>query len=177
MLAASCDDDGDAECGCDCCGDTDVDSDGDSDTDADADTDTDADSDTDTDADGDTDSDSDTDSDTDNTTRLAIVWTSADIDVAERMVFMYTQAAKTSGWFDEVELVVWGPSQQLLVDTPALQSDIADMLGAGVIVEACVACANTYGIADDLAALGITVKPMGVPLSDMVKGDWKVLTF
>ena len=47
----------------------------------------------------------------------------------------------------------------------------------GVVVEACVVCANNYGVADDLRALDIDVKPIGVPLSDRLKGPWKVITF
>jgi hypothetical protein len=33
------------------------------------------------------------------------------------------------------------------------------------------------GVADVLRSLDIDVKPMGVPLSDRLKGPWKVLTF
>jgi hypothetical protein len=44
-------------------------------------------------------------------------------------------------------------------------------------VQACVACADMYGVADKLREIGIDVKPMGKPLSEMLKGDWKVLTF
>ena len=41
--------------------------------------------------------------------RLAVVWSSADPDVAKRVCFMYTHAAKRAKWFDVVHLVVWGP--------------------------------------------------------------------
>jgi hypothetical protein len=43
-------------------------------------------------------------------------------------------------------------------------------------VEGYVACANNYDVADELRMLDIDVKPMGVPLSDRLKGPWKVLT-
>jgi hypothetical protein len=90
---------------------------------------------------------------------------------------MYTQAAKRNGWFETVHLVVWGPSAKLLAENKELQADIKAMQKSGVVVEACVACANNYGVADALKALDIDVKPMGVPLSDRLKGSWKVLTF
>jgi hypothetical protein len=51
------------------------------------------------------------------------------------------------------------------------------MQDVGVAVEACVTCANNYGVADELRGMDIDVKPMGVPLSDRLKGQWKVLTF
>lgn len=110
--------------------------------------------------------------------RLSVVWTSGDPDVAHRMALMYSHAAKRAGWYDEVTLIVWGPSQRLLVGDKDLQAKVEAMRKDGVIVRACVACANSYGIADDLRALGLPVEPMGQPLSEMLKSDgWDVLTF
>lgn len=112
------------------------------------------------------------------TDKLAVLWTSGDPDVANRMVFMYTHFAKKVGWFDEVTLIVWGPSQRLLLDDESLQEKVKAMQNDGVVVEACIACAMGYGIVDDLKKLGITVKGMGEPLSNYLKDpDWKVLTF
>jgi len=109
--------------------------------------------------------------------RLAVVWTSSDPEVAEKVCFMYTQNAKLKGWFDEVVLVVWGPSAKLLSENKVLQESVKQMIADGVKVEACVACANMYGVADQLAAMGIEVKPMGPVLTDYLKENWKVLTF
>jgi hypothetical protein len=109
--------------------------------------------------------------------RLAVVWTSGDPEVAHRMCLMYTHAAKRVGWFDEVRLIVWGPSARLLAADKDLQAKIADMQESGVVVQACVVCADSYGVSDDLRDLNIEVKPMGKPLSDLVKTGWRVLTF
>jgi len=109
--------------------------------------------------------------------RLAVVWTSNDPEVAEKVCFMYTQNAKLKGWFDVVVLVVWGPSAKLLSENKILQERIKQMIADGVKVEACVACANMYGVADQLAALGIEVKAMGPVLTVYLKENWKVLTF
>ena len=109
--------------------------------------------------------------------RLAVVWTSNDPEVAEKVCFMYTQNAKLKGWFDVVVLVVWGPSAKLLSENKILQERIKQMIADGVKVEACVACTNMYGVADQLAALGIEVKAMGPVLTVYLKENWKVLTF
>ena len=109
--------------------------------------------------------------------RLAVVWTSGDADVAHKMCLMYTHAAKRNKWFDEVTLVVWGPSSRLLAGDKELQSKIKEMIASGIVVEACVVCADMYGVSDELREMGITVKGMGKPLSDMLKDGWKVLTF
>jgi len=109
--------------------------------------------------------------------RLAVLWTSGDIEVAEKVCFIYTHTAKKSNWFDEVVLIVWGPSAKLLSESPALQENIKEMIEDGVVVQACSWCANQYGVAEQLKEMGIEVKGMGLPLSDMLKDDWKVLTF
>jgi hypothetical protein len=109
--------------------------------------------------------------------KLCVVWSSGDPGVAKNVCFMYTHAAKRNRWFGAVHLVVWGPSAKLLAENEELQQAIRAMQKSGVVVEACVACANNYGVADQLRGLNIDVKPMGVPLSDRLKGPWKVLTF
>lgn len=109
--------------------------------------------------------------------QLCVVWSSGDPGVAKNVCFMYTHNAKKRGWFGVVHLVVWGPSAKLLAENKELQNEVTEMLKSGVVVEACVACANNYGVTDALKSLGIDVKPMGLPLTDRLKGSWKVLTF
>ncbi len=110
--------------------------------------------------------------------RLAVLWTSGDPEVAHRVALMYTHAAMRQGWFSEVRLIIWGPSQRLLVADKDIQAYVAKLQDAGVEVKACVVCADSYGIAEQVAALGIEVKPMGVPLTRHLKAaSWKVLTF
>lgn len=110
--------------------------------------------------------------------RLTIVWTSGDPEVAHRMALMYGHAAKTAGWFDEVRLIVWGPSSRLLAADKDLQEKLSQMQGDGVILQACVVCADSYGVTEKLRELGLEVKGMGEPLSDLVKDDsMHVLTF
>ncbi|MDH3815034.1 MAG: DsrE family protein, partial [Acidobacteriota bacterium] len=80
------------------------------------------------------------------TGKLMVVWTSADPDVAEKVCLMYAHAAKKYGWFAEIHLVVWGPSQRLLVGDPMIQAKVKAMQEDGVVVEACVACATKLGL-------------------------------
>lgn len=109
--------------------------------------------------------------------KLGILWTSGDRDVALKMVFMYTKASKKNGWWDEVQLIVWGPSSKLLSKDKELQDYVKDMQKEGVVITACKACADSYGVSDKLADLGIDVKYMGKPLTDMLKNGWTVMTF
>ncbi len=100
--------------------------------------------------------------------KITIVWTSADPDVAHRMVLMYGHAAKKAGWFDEVRLIVWGPSARLLAGDKDLQKKLAAMKADGVILQACIVCADSYGVTETLRGFDIEVKPMGAPLSELI---------
>lgn len=112
----------------------------------------------------------------DNSNKLAVLWTSGDPEVAEKMAFMYTYNAKKQGWFDEVVLIVWGPSSKLLTENKMLQDYVKKMQGAGIKAEACAACAKMYGVDKQLAEMGIDVKGMGVPLTNYLKEGWKTLS-
>ena len=109
--------------------------------------------------------------------RLAVLWTSGDREVALNVAFMYTHNAKARGWFDEVTLIVWGPSARLLSEDGELQAYVRRMAEAGVEIVACRACADGYGVSAILEGMGIEVKYMGEPLTEMLKGDWEILTF
>jgi hypothetical protein len=112
------------------------------------------------------------------TGKLMVVWTSGDPDVADKVCLMYTHAAKAYGWFAEVTLVVWGPSQRLLAGDPTIQAKVKAMQNDGVVVQACVACARKLELVEELEALDIDVKGMGVPLSEALKDPaTEVLTF
>lgn len=109
--------------------------------------------------------------------RLAVVWTSGDPEVAHRVCLMYTHAAHKQKWFDPVLLVVWGPSARLLAADKDVQAKVKAMMQDGMKVQACVVCADSYGVSGRLRELGLEVKPMGLPLTDLLKQGWKVLTF
>ena len=112
-----------------------------------------------------------------NPDKLVIVWTSDDPYVAERVALMYTHAAKTAGWFNEVTLIIWGPSAKLSAENIKVQEKLKAMQNDGVVIEACIVCANEYGVTDDLKDLNFVVKGMGSPLTDYLKSGAKVLTF
>ena len=109
--------------------------------------------------------------------KLVVLWTSDDPNVAEKVALMYTHNAKTQGWFKEVTLIVWGPSQKLVLENSKIQEKVRAMQKDGIVVEACIACSNSYGITEDLRKLGYDVKGMGKPLTEYLKSGVRVLTF
>lgn len=113
---------------------------------------------------------------TDNSNKLAVLWTSGDPEVAEKMVFMYTLNSKLRGWFDEVVLIIWGPSAKLAVENEMICEYIQQMQEAGVKTEACIHCAEMYGVDKKLVEMGVDVKGTGAPLTSYLKEGWKTLS-
>jgi hypothetical protein len=112
----------------------------------------------------------------DNKEKLVIVWTSGDREVALKMVFMYTLNSRKYGWWNDITLVVWGPSAKLLSEDKELQAYIKEIKDAGVDLKACKMCADMYGVSGKLEEMGITVKYMG-ELTDYIKEGRNILTF
>ena len=109
--------------------------------------------------------------------KLVIVWTSDDPYTAERMVLMYAHASKNYGWFEEVTLIIWGPSAKMVAENIKIQEKLKTMQEDGVEIRACVVCANMYEVTEDLKGMGFDVQGMGKPLTEYLKGGAHVLTF
>ena len=109
--------------------------------------------------------------------KLVIVWTSDDRDLALKMVFMYTLNSKRNNWWEDITFIIWGPSANLISHDYELQEYLKRIKDAGIRLEACITCANMYGVAQDLLGLGIDVKAMGPVLTQYIKEGRKILTF
>ncbi|MGD2178059.1 MAG: DsrE family protein [Anaerolineae bacterium] len=109
--------------------------------------------------------------------KLLIVWTSGDRDVALKMVFMYAGNAMRYGWWEEVNLLVWGPSQKLLVQDEQLQEELAVLIELGVTVGACKACADSYPVTEQLEGLGVEVFYSGEFLTNWIRSGVPLVTF
>ncbi len=115
--------------------------------------------------------------DTDKKDRLLVVWTSSDREVALRMLFMYTRNAKRMGWWDDVRLLIWGPSAKLLSEDEELKAYIRDMKDIGIELIACKACSDGYGVSDALSDLGVEVMYVGELFTEMLQDGWTTITF
>ena len=51
------------------------------------------------------------------------------------------------------------------------------MKSDGVYLQACIVCADSFGVSDKLRELGIEVIGMGKPLTQYLKKDYSILTF
>jgi len=107
---------------------------------------------------------------------LYVLWTNADPITSEKMVFMYTLNSKLKGWWPEVTLIIWGATAKYVAEDKGVQDTIKSLIRAGVKVSACKACAEQLGVADILESLGVEVIYWGIPLTEVLKSDDKLIT-
>lgn len=110
-------------------------------------------------------------------TKLMILWTSADREVALDMMLMYAVNAAKHGWWEHVTLIIWGPSQRLFVEDGAVRAEVERLQEAGGRVLACVSCSDRYGLTEALKSHGVEVFGMGAVLTNWLKSGGKILTF
>ncbi len=107
---------------------------------------------------------------------LLILWSSGDIEVAKKMVLLYSSVILPRGYWDAAHLMVWGPSAKLLAENPELQEMLYKVLETGVKASVCVVCSDDYGVTDKLASLGVEPIHTGELLTEALKSGWKVIT-
>lgn len=108
--------------------------------------------------------------------KLNILWTSDNLHTAHNMLFMYAINSKLQGWWNEVDIIIWGGTAKLVAENESIQEKIKMAKQAGVEIKACAACARQFGVVEELEKQGIEVKPMGKPLTDIIKNNEKMIT-
>jgi len=111
------------------------------------------------------------------TNKLLIVWSTAEIDVAKKLVLLYGSVILERNYWDEAHLMIWGPSAELLSKNEELQRFVKKVQETGVTVSACRVCTDDYNITQDIEALNIDVSHTGELLTQALQSDWKVITF
>ena len=89
---------------------------------------------------------------------------------------MYATNSKLNGWWQEVNLIIWGASAKLVGTDNQIQAEVLEMINHGISIEACKACCDNFGVTDELTELGINVRYMGEALTTLIKSGEKVLT-
>ena len=109
-------------------------------------------------------------------THLYVLWTNDNPITAEKMVFMYTVNSLIHGWWEKVTLIIWGAPAKLVGEDDNIQKLVTEALEAGVHITACKACADQLGVTETLEKLNIEVKYWGIPLTEILTSEEKLLT-
>ncbi len=108
--------------------------------------------------------------------RLNVLWTTDNKDTVTHMLGMYVVNAKAQGWWDEINVIIWGASAKLVAADQEIQELVSEMLNHGVTVEACKACSDSFEVTTSLKSFGVDVHYMGTTLSKYIQADDKLLT-
>ena len=109
--------------------------------------------------------------------KLLIVWSSGEVEVAKKMVLLYSSVILPRGYWDRAHLMIWGPSVKLLAENKELQEMLAKVRQTGVELSCCVVCSDDYGVTEQLEAMGVDAIHTGELMTEALKTDWKVVTF
>ena len=109
--------------------------------------------------------------------KLAVLWTSDKAETALNMLLMYLHKSNSNRWWDQCDLITWGPSNKLVCENSEVNALVRELMDLGVRVYACQRCAEKYGLAEQLEAMGIVVKLMGEPLTTYLQDEsYRILT-
>ncbi len=108
--------------------------------------------------------------------KLFILWTNADIITSDKMVMMYATNSMLHQWWDEVTVIIWGATAQLVAENAMLQDKIKIAQHVGVNFTACKACADQLGVSEKLAELNIEVIYWGEGLTEIIQDNEKLIT-
>ena len=107
--------------------------------------------------------------------KLYVLWTNGDPVTSEKMVLMYAHNSILQTWWREVIIIIWGGPAKLVSESLSIQQKIKEMQEDGVVFTACKACADQLGVSSILEGIGIEVKFWGDPLTELIKGNAKIL--
>ena len=103
--------------------------------------------------------------------KLLVVWKSDnEIDI-HNFVIPYVYNAKKHEWFGDVELLIWGASQEKVMEDTVIQQRVKNIIKNEIKVYACKMCADNVGATELLEGLGVKVMYTGVFLSDKMKDE------
>lgn len=109
--------------------------------------------------------------------KVTILWTTEEKEVAMKVVLPYVFHGKANGWWDEISLVIWGPSVRLVATDPEVAAMVRDILDSPIRVIACKLCTDKYDVTDFYLNLGIGMEYVGAGFSSTIQSGEKVLTF
>lgn len=108
--------------------------------------------------------------------KLNILWTTTNRETISYMLKMYAINARLNGWWDEINIIIWGGSAKLIGENEEVQSEVKEMLEHGIHIKACLVCSDKCGVTESLQKLGVETIYMGESLTSYLKNGEKILS-
>ena len=111
---------------------------------------------------------------------LVIISSGAEAPEKAMTGMMYAINARKHNWLEEVRLMFFGPSEEMIAKAKPdsqLGQMLKQALDLGLTPVACKAISDGNNITTELNGLGIETEYVGTVLSSYIKKDYQVLTF
>lgn len=108
--------------------------------------------------------------------KLTVLWTSGEKDVALKVVLRYIDNALENKTWPSIHLIIWGPSVQLAGDDEAVKHKLENLLERGLKADACIVCAEEYGVTETLEQMGVKVSMVGDDLTHIIQNQQPLLS-
>ena len=107
---------------------------------------------------------------------LLIVWSSADVEVANKFTLLYSSVILERDYWKKAHLMLWGPSIKLAKKNKNIQQQLFEIQATGIKMSACIVCAEDYKAVKKLEKLNIEIIHTGLLLTKALKSEkWAVL--
>lgn len=103
--------------------------------------------------------------------RLVVIIASAEPAKAATGLMYATNALK-HGWMQDVQVFLFGPAEQLVLDDPDLQEMLFEFHRQNRTAVACKFLSDRGGSSAGLADLGVQVAYVGAQISDLIKDGY-----
>jgi hypothetical protein len=108
---------------------------------------------------------------------LLIVWSTDNKETILHLICLYALNAKQKHWFNEVTVLLWGASQQVLCEDEEMKAKVKELGDSGVRLIACKKCSENMYIEEQLEKCGVEIFYTGEFLSDWLKSGKPIMTF
>ena len=111
------------------------------------------------------------------TTKVFVLLSSGDREVALEVGLIYPLNAAKNKWLDEVKVIIFGPSEKLAAYDSQVREKLKELQETGIEIMACKWCADRMNITGILEEAGIRVVYVGTIISQLLRDGWTSLTF
>ena len=108
---------------------------------------------------------------------LYVLWTSGELDVAMKVVLRYIENVLTKETWKEIDLLIWGPSVKLAAEDDSVKVKLENLMKKGLKAEACIVCAEEYGVSDTLKSMGVRLEMTADTVTEIIKKQKPLISF
>ena len=103
--------------------------------------------------------------------KIAILWTSKDRDIFFEAVEPYCEACFTNRNYEDLTLIVWGPSVCLLSKDASIRKQLALLIEKGMNVKASGMLSAKYNCREMLTEIGAEISNVNELLTDLLRDE------